>query len=247
MIQVKGLRTQSSSEEKDGAIQVALALAAAEATTGDGAVRDFALDFSLHDVDAVAMKKLQEFIEANSAQAGLSDEQRGQLVVTQMQALSGELLARKPSLAIDRLNFIYQDEPFTATARVQYVGSGNIAAFNPISEVVGSVSFEAPQSAVQRVVETRQLNALRQQHAQRMIASGVVSEPRLEELGQMEAQAKAISGPVIQDLIAQQTLLPAGGNRLKAEAKIESGRITLNGRPWISLPVPGGAEPVPTW
>ena len=219
----------------------------AEATShvdGD-TVKDFALDFSLHDLDAAAMKKFQESMEANRAQAGRSDEQMGQVVLAQMQSLAGELLARKPSFAIDRLSFVYQNEPFTATARVQYVGAGNLAAWSPMRDLAGGLGFEAPQSTVQRLVETQQLNALRQQRAKRMIEAGLVSEPTPEEVAEMEAQAKAISGPMIQDLIAQQMLVPAGGDRIRAEAAIENGRITLNGRPFPPAMPPGGVVPNP--
>ncbi|TMQ73032.1 MAG: DUF945 domain-containing protein [Candidatus Eisenbacteria bacterium] len=247
MTRVKNVRATSSSDEKDGLIQVALGLAVAEATShvdGD-TVKDFALDFSLHDLDAAAMKKFQESMEANRAQAGRSDEQMGQVVLAQMQSLAGELLARKPSFAIDRLSFVYQNEPFTATARVQYVGAGNLAAWSPMRDLAGGLGFEAPQSTVQRLVETQQLNALRQQRAKRMIEAGLVSEPTPEEVAEMEAQAKAISGPMIQDLIAQQMLVPAGGDRIRAEAAIENGRITLNGRPFPPAMPPGGVVPNP--
>jgi uncharacterized protein YdgA (DUF945 family) len=226
------LRMTSSSDEKDGLIQMAGGLSAAEATIRESAVKDFALEFSLHDIDAASMKKFREFLEAHSTPPAQPDPQTAQLLVAQMQSLAGGFLARKPWFAIDRLGFVYQDEPFSANARVQYLGAGNLAAFNPISDLGGRFSFEAPQSAVQTIVESRQLNELMQQRASLSSASGVVVEPTLEEQLAMQAQASALAGQKVLEMIMQHWIVPAGAGRWKAEAVLENGAITLNGRPF---------------
>ena len=231
------LRMTSSSDEKDGRIQMALGLTAAGATMRESAVKDFALEFSLHDIDAASMKKFQEFLETHSTPPAQPDPQAAQLLVAQLQSLAGGFLARKPWFAIDRLDFVYQDEPFSAQARVQYVGAGNLAAFNPLSDLAGHFRFEAPHSAVQTIVESRQLNELIQQRAALSSASGVVVEPTLEEKLAIQAQASALAGHKVLEMITQHWIVPAGAGRWKAEAVIENGTILLNGQPFTpSLP-----------
>jgi uncharacterized protein YdgA (DUF945 family) len=239
---VTDVRLKYSTDEKDGLIQMAALLSAAQVTAGEDVVKDFQLGFSMNDIDAAVMKKFQDFVKANRANLNASPEQTGPLMLAQMQSLGGEFLVRKPSFAIDPLRFVYQGEPFSAKARVQYVGTGDVAAFNPQSDLGGSLSFEAPMSALRKILHTQQLNALKQQRASALGGGlGTVADPTAEELAEMEVQANALSLQTLQGLVAAQMLVPAGGNRSKADVTLESGRILVNGRPYPPAPSPAGA------
>jgi uncharacterized protein YdgA (DUF945 family) len=230
-VDLRALHFDGDSAEQGDVVRLGYGMTAAHFGAGAEAVDDAVLKVSYNDLDAAALKRMQEIGESMQPQAGEADDAFGRKMIEAFKEVAPQLLARKPWFGVDELSLKYQGTPISAKARVQYVGSGNIDAFSPMTDLAGSASIEAPQAAARRLVKAQQLRALQAQAAIDRESGGTA--PSDDFLDQEAAHA---ADQYIEGLVQQGVLIAVGADRYKTEATFEQGQLRVNGKPYPPRP-----------
>ena len=227
---VDGLEISGSSELHDGAMDVAAdyrvrALSAEGETYGP---LDLRLTAKRLAVEALA--RIQAAVE-EAAASGATAEQRSEALGVAVLANADALLAKDPSIGIERLVFDMPEGRVSAALELRASGlkAADLRnAATALQRIHGKASLRMPEAVLEAL--------LRQQGRQQLIA---LAKERAEDeqpsVQEIEAAAAQFAAQQIENLVAQQILVRDGGAAVVA-AELRNGLLTVNGK---TIPLTG--------
>ena len=191
----------------------------------DGAVENFSSEISLVNIDQTFAEELDQRM-TQAAKLGLPEIQTQMLAVQSVLAHLQDILAKKPELALNRLDFAEKGDTFSLSGFVRYVGSGNLAAFAPLRDLQGRLTMDATE---------RHLHEILQNFAEKRL-----SEEARERGGNPDPEAlremAALSADRMLDQAEAQGILERNGDILSCRMVMGDGIVQINGRSFTSLP-----------
>jgi uncharacterized protein YdgA (DUF945 family) len=219
-----GFEVSGSSAVRDGAIDVAADYALRSVVAEGKTYGPFDLRLAARGLDVDAIARIQSAGE-DAAAAGATVEERSQALGIALLANADALLARDPSLALERLTLDLPDGRVTASFELRSIGLKVAQLRNPEAAMQG-----VQAKAALRMPEVVLDALLRQQGRQRLAAlaeaEGEDEPPPAEEV---EEVAEQYAAQQIEALIAQQILVRDAG-AVSLAAELRNGLLTVNGK-----------------
>ena len=213
---LQGMKVSANSTQEGEQLTIQQHIALGSLTVDDHQLHDLRLGIELGRLDASSMSRILTILEQARSQQ-------------EMLALWEELprlLAHQPYLALTELSGRHNDTgDAQVEARLDYLGNGNLMAFNPNSDILLDASFEAAAEVVKAIIaEQQRMELLR-------LAAMLEWDTRSEEFEILLEQSIRAQ----QNALLERGLVVADGDRWRSHARLEDGSMTLNGRPADAL------------
>lgn len=216
-IKLNNMSFSGESSEKDGTVTMSVSYSLGGFSADDVEIKDFALRISINNIDAAALKAYSEAMDQASA---ASEEEQMALMMQSMQLLP-KLLARRPALNIDEARLKYNGAPVLVSGGLRYVGNVE-QGFNPIADIEGEVSLQAPHAMLIEILAQRARKAAG--------AEASTGDPMLDAAPEADARLRAAQ--TLQQYVDQGLLVPDGEGVYKTMFKLGDGKVTVNSLPF---------------
>ncbi|MGI9336367.1 MAG: DUF945 family protein [Gammaproteobacteria bacterium] len=210
-------------ESVDAGFNIKGGYAINQVMVGGETVNDIALDMSMGPLDPDAMKQymdtavsLQSELSTN---AGATLESMGEEI---MASATQVLTKGQPAFRFDNISFAYGTGRMDGNLMVRYVGGGDMAAFNPFTDIDASLSLKGTKNMIATIV-SEVLAA--QQYGDRL--ANLEEEERNAVVGATQFQL---------DAVIKQGMLADAGEHYAVDASFTGGELLVNGTP-MPLPV----------
>lgn len=219
-----GLEVSGSSEVREGALDVAADYGLRAFVAEGKTYGPFDLRLAARRLDIPAIARIQLAGE-DAAAAGATVEERSQALGIALLANAEALLAKDPSVALERLTLDLPDGRVTASFELRSSGL-KVAQLRDPEAALQGIQAKAALRMPEVVVDA----LLRQQGRQRLAAlaeeQGEEEPPPAEEVEEVAGQYAAQQ---IETLVAQQLLVRDAG-ALSMAADLRNGLLTVNGK-----------------
>jgi uncharacterized protein YdgA (DUF945 family) len=222
------IRFTSSVNDLEGGIDIKSGYAIDSIDVGGETVRDIVLDFGIGEIDRKAFQRYMETVSTMRNQiAAPQDEQASQVAVDEMLANGMQLLTMgQPTARLNSFGFSYEGGRMNGNGSVQYVGSGDMASFNPFADIAAALTLKGSKKMVSAIMA--EVLAV-QQYGSRL--AGLPEPQRNAVVGATQFQL---------DAVVKQGMLVDNGEEYAVNASFNGGQLLVNGAP-MPLPIPGAA------
>lgn len=215
---LEGIALTTEARETDGLVQTSLSYAARELQVGGDRIQDLRLKLTASNLDAAALKAY----EVTMRQLARPPSAPAQAVAEALRAQLPALLARRPQLRIDEAQLDYQGSVLRLSGALRYVGINPHDAFSPLTDLAGEARLQLPRALLVTAMERRlQLQARGRRTA---------TSDGFRALAEREADQ------FLARLNGSGVLLAMDDGSYTALLSLQSGTLSLNGRPLQGLP-----------
>lgn len=219
-----GLEISGSSELRDGAIDFAADYRLASLTAEGQTYGPFDLRLAVRRLAVEALARIQAAGD-EAAAAGATVEERSEALGVALLANADALLAKDPSVALERLSLTLPEGQVDASLELQAVGL-KVAELRTaevvLQRVQGKAALRLPEATLDALLRQQgrhQLAALAEEHAD-------AEQPSAEEV---EEVARQYAAQQIEALVTQQILV-RDGSAITLAAELRNGLLTVNGK-----------------
>jgi len=221
----------SSSKEDAGTVAANMTYSTEAFTSGDAELRDFKLAIGMHNLDAGALAHLQSLnVELSDPSTGPStgpSTDRTQ-ILTHLQDPVYDLLAAGPVLILAPIEFVFADQPLSASLQVStntqlLPARGTFDIANPLM-YVSLFNIDAEVSMHKNLAMQAAIPQLKAQ-----LAAGVPPGATVDE-AQLDAMAQAQAPMLLGTLLGQGMIIEEGDN-YRVHASFIGGELQINGNP----------------
>jgi len=219
-----GLEVGGSSEVREGAMDVAADYRLRSFVAEGKTYGPFDMGLAARRLDVDAVARIQAAGEGATA-AGATVEERSQALGIALLANADALLAKDPSVALERLTLDLPDGRVTASFELRSVGL-KVAQLRNAEAALQGVQGKAALRLPEVVLDA----LLRQQGRQRLAAlAEEQGEDELPSADEVEEVAGQYAAQQIEALVTQNILVRDAGN-LSLAAELRNGLLTVNGK-----------------
>jgi uncharacterized protein YdgA (DUF945 family) len=228
VLNLKGLAFEQATNEEEGLLAISSRYTIESLTVADRRFENGVFESELHNLDVEALMSLNREIAQLShdeVSGELSQGESLKLINDSLLSILPDALKHSPEYSINRLSISSDKGDIFANARVKYVGNGDINTFNPLTDLDFDAMLSIPKALVKEIIlansRNNAVNYLR------------ANKPGFDE-SEVESLSQIIAENNINGLLSNRILIE-NDDKYISKIALNSGRVTLNGRP-MQLP-----------